>query len=461
MTLLYPRHPWSRRSFLKTSAAGLSALLAGPFRRPVGAETIPAGPGAIRVPGNGSGLFWINEIPVQPFTDAAHLNHHAGFEALLSLMDPNGLKFYRSPETGTLRGPFGLIAPDDVVLIKVNAQWKYRGCTNSDLVRGIVQRILDHPDGFEGEVVIVENGQGRGSLACDTSKAYGDTAVHANANDERQSFLYLVESTFRDPRVSARLLDPIRSVFLSADDHVQDGYRKMGLVSYPCFTTTGGRRVELREGIWNGAAYTQNLKLINVPVLKHHDKNGSEITASLKHFYGLVSMADGNSPYRHYSQLGSTTGTMIAKVRTPTLNIIDATWVSFRSIKGYPAETTFRADQILASQDPVALDYWAAKNILYPIDNDERHHPDFPGIDAWLTQARDTINGGGGLLNVAAGIFQGQVTKDESGMWVFSDSAARFVADGPLPPQTPSPETGRGGRTEGNLLRQGVSRVVR
>ena len=454
---------WSRRSFLKMSAAGLSTLLARPFRRLSAQEAVPIGPGAVIVPGNASGLFWINEMPDQPFADAAQPNRHAGFEALLSLMDPNGLKFYRTAQDGALRGPFGLIAPDDVVLIKVNAQWKHRGCTNSDLVRGIIQRILDHPDGFRGEVVIVENGQGRGSLACDTSKAYGgDTSVRANANDDRQSFVYLAETLFHDPRVSTRLFDPIRDVFLTDDDHVQDGYRKMGLVSYPCFTTAGGRRVELREGIWTGNGYSQNLKLLNVPVLKHHDKNGAEITASLKHFYGLVSMADGNSPYRHYSQLGTTAATMITKVRTPSLNIIDATWVSL-AITGYPPEKTFRANQILASQDPVALDYWAAKNILYPIDNNERHHPSFPGIDAWLTQARDAINAAGGLVNLNAGIFQGPVTKDESAMQVFSDSAARFVADGPLPPATPpsSSETARGGRPGGSVLRRGFSRITR
>jgi len=41
-----------------------------------------------------------------------------------------------------------MIEPDDVVLIKVNAQWKYRGCTNSDLIPGLIRAILDQPDGF-------------------------------------------------------------------------------------------------------------------------------------------------------------------------------------------------------------------------------------------------------------------------------------------------------------------------
>ena len=109
---------------------------------------------------------------------------------------------------------------------------------------------------FTSEVVIVENGQGRGSLRCDTSSSYGgDTSVRANANDESHSFVYLVEQIFRDRRVSATLLDPIRSTFIGADDHSTNGYRRIQNVSYPCFNTTGGRRVEMREGIWTGAGH--------------------------------------------------------------------------------------------------------------------------------------------------------------------------------------------------------------
>jgi hypothetical protein len=391
----------SRRGFLKGVAAGVCLSMLHPLHRVAGAAATPGNP-----------LFHIKGIPDDPFYGGG--NYHEGVDALVHLMGKHDLKFYRSSQETAHSGPFGMIAPDDVVLIKVNAQWKYRGCTNSDLIRGLVQRILGHPDGFRGEVVIFENGQGRGSLNCDTSLAYGgDSSVHANANDGAHSFLYLVSTIFDDPRVSSFLLDPIAGIFIGKDDHVTNGYRLYENVSYPCFTTTGGHRVELREGLWKGNEYGQNLKLINVPVLKHHDTGGSEITASLKHVYGIVSMSDGNSGFRHYNGLGETCGKMMVSVRTPILNIIDAIWVSYTSLTGYPSATTYRTNQILASQDPVALDYWAAKYVLFPIDNNPRHHPDFPGIDAWLTSARDTINGQGGLYDPERGIYLDQVTKDE------------------------------------------------
>ena len=402
-----PQAGFTRRTFFKIVGGGVLFSLFKPFTRFVSAvEPEPL-----------SNIFWVRGIPDQPFPGTGSGNYHSGVESLLSSMGQNGLKLYRSSQETELSGPEGMIEPDDVVLIKVNGQWKYRGCTNSDLIRGLIQRILDHPDGFNGEVVIFENGQGRGSLNCDTSSSYsGNTQVHANANDERQSFLYLVNTLFRDPRVSSFLLDPIRNTFISADDHVTNGYRKYENVSYPCFTTAGGHRVELQGGLWEGDGYSQNLKLINVPVLKHHDAGGSEITASLKHLYGILSMSDGNSPFRHYSGLGETCGKMMVSVRTPVLNILDAIWVSYASITGYPASTTRRTNQILASQDPVALDYWGAKYVIYPIDHNPNHHPDYPGISRWLSGAENMINGRGGLFDPQAGIMVDLVTKDETKM---------------------------------------------
>jgi uncharacterized protein (DUF362 family) len=398
--------PMRRRDFVKMSLAGAAALRLSGCQTASPPEPPPAG--------TVSPLFQVTGIPADAFTSGSR---HAGVDTLIKLMGRNGLKFYRTSVPGNENGTNGLIAPDDVVLIKVNAQWKYRGCTNSDLVRGLVQRVLEHPQGFTGEVVIVENGQGRGSLACDTSSSYGgNTEVHANAQNESHSFLWLVNSLFQDPRVSAFLLDPVRGAFIGADDHSTNGYRRYENVSYPCFTTAGGRRVELREGVWNGASYGANLKLINVPVLKHHDTGGSEITGALKHMYGLVSMSDGQSGFRHYGGLGETCGKMMVSVHTPVLNIMDAVWVSHGALTGYPASATTRADTIVASQDPVALDYWTAKHVLYPIDNNDRHHPDYAGIDAWLTAARDTIADRGGFALSSRGILVETPTKTESDM---------------------------------------------
>jgi hypothetical protein len=401
-----------RREFL---ALGAGAALA-PWRAAAG-----AGPG-LASPFQ-STVYSVEGIPDNPYTDPAHPNRHAGVEGLLALLELGNLRFYRTAPRVPLGGPIGLIGPDDVVLIKVNAQWKYRGATNSDVVRGIVQRVLDHPDGFRGEVVIFENGQGRGSLACDTSSSYGgDASVRANALNEAHSFLYLVDSVFKDRRVSAFLLDPVRAKFIGPDDHLTNGYRRFEDVSYPCFTTAGGNRVELREGIWNGSGHDPRLKLISVPVLKTH--GGSEFTGALKHFYGVLSMSDGGSDDRHYDGLGRACGKMVQAVRTPVLTIMDAIWISWGALGGYPASATFNAKRLAASQDPLALDYWAAKNILYPIKGNAAHDPDNATISAWMASAEDTINGRGGLFKPWDGILVKRANRDARKMLILRGGPA-------------------------------------
>jgi hypothetical protein len=412
----------TRRDLVKLTAGGIALSMLGPLA-PLSATQPPAT----------SDLFSVRQIPNNPFRrQLLGRNHHAGVDCLLYLMGAGGLKFYRTRKRGPLSSHKGMIAKDDVVLIKVNAIWKYRGATNADVVRGLIQAILEHPEGFTGEVVVVDNGQGTGSLDCANRSQYPDDSVQANANYRHHSFTYVVDKLIADSRVSHYLWDPLRNTFIGRSDHKTDGYRTFEDVSYPCFTTAGGRRVELKEGIWTGRGHTRKLKLINIPVLKHHDVGGSEVTAALKNTYGILSMPWGDQErwdHHHYAGLGPICGKMIASVHTPVLNIIDAIWVSHKALSGYPQGNARRVNRLVASQDPVALDYWALKEILYRIDENPRHHPDFEGIRAWMEPARDLINARGGLWKPGRGVRANLATTDEARMRVFSYSARRFLED--------------------------------
>ena len=331
---------------------------------------------------------------------------HQGLDMLLELLAANGINFYLAESDHPWGGPDGLIARDDVVLVKVNCQWKCRGTTNTDVLRGLIHRILQHPDGFSGEVVILENGQGRGGFdginqGGSAYDAWPEIANEIWVNAEAENLLtvdYLVYTVFKHDPVSCYLLDPVKSIFIAESDHLTDGYRKISDISYPCFSTDGGRRIELRHGIWNGSGYDTNLKLINLPVLKHHA--GTGITGALKNTYGILSMADGSSDIRHYSQSGIQCGKMWSWVKNPDLTILDCIWVSPDSLRGYPPETTYRADTLLAGFDPVALDYYASKHILLPLGGafENQHDPDsFPGLIDHLNGAMDIINNNGGI----------------------------------------------------------------
>jgi len=127
-----------------------------------------------------------------------------GITELINLMGKHGLFFYKSPEAGKNKGPNGLIARDDVVLIKVNSQWDQRGGTNTDLLKELIQAILDHPDGFIGEIIVADNGQAQyGSLGNGGSFSWSIS----NAEDPSQSVQKVVDMFSDSHKVSTYLWD--------------------------------------------------------------------------------------------------------------------------------------------------------------------------------------------------------------------------------------------------------------
>ena len=402
----------SRRSFIRTTAVGAVAL---PF---LGSLTINDAFG--QSASTKSPVFRVDNCPVHD----GQLRH-VGVDALLQLLSANGNKFYKTAKSGELTGPNGLIAADDVVILKVNAQWKCRGGTNTDMLRGLIHRILQHPDGFKGEVVIFENGQNRPAsfdgMHCDVNKTeykpFPELEGKVMVNAEQEHLLtidYLVGTVFAGKPVSSFLMDPHADTWIADDDHKTNGYRRVGelgtqCVSYPCFTTANGNRIELKKGRWTGSAYAQNLKLIHCAVLKDHSGDIG-MTGALKIVYGTLSMSDGTSAKRHYVDLGSQCAKMWTNVRVPDLNILDCIWVSYGSMTvgkyyvsgcvGYPPSITSRQNILLAGHDPVAIDYHANKHIMLPLGGNSAasHDPDNnPRLVNVYKQAQDTINAVGGI----------------------------------------------------------------
>ncbi len=310
------------------------------------------------------------------FVVSGTTGNDGGIDRLIGLMGGHGLPFYKSQSAGENKGPGGLVAEDDVVLIKVNCQWSERGGTNTDLVRAIIQAILDHPDGFEGEIVVADNGQGQyGSTGRGGSLDYASN----NAEDTSQSIQRVVDSFSGSHRVSTYLWDTITTnrvdEYSEGDD--EDGYvvnatanpRTGIMVSYPKFKTGYGTCVSFKNGIWapeTGTYDGERLKVINVPVLKTH--GGYGVTACVKHYMGVPSdKLTARLGSRTHNTIGrGGMGTLMAETRFPVLNILDAIWVNAnpRSGPSTPYRRATRVNVLAASADPVALDRWAAKNIL-------------------------------------------------------------------------------------------------
>lgn len=297
-----------------------------------------------------------------------------GFSALTSLMDLEGFHFYKTDQNKV-----GIIPSNGIILVKVNSQWNERGGTNTDLVKSIITAIVEHPDGFNGEVVIVDNGQAQfGSTRRGGSMNYDEN----NALNSKQSN-QIVADSFKNHKVSTYLWDTITTTKVNEyyTGDLDDGYiieddvdAETGIrVSYPKFRTKYKSYVSFKEGVWDNRSQSYDsdkLVLLNVPVLKAHFIYG--VTACVKHYMGVVSdkLQSGGA---HRSVRSGGMGTMFVKTRMPDLNILDGIYVNSKCGSG-PSCSYDDANNlgiIMASVDPVALDVWATENVLMVAARDQ------------------------------------------------------------------------------------------
>ncbi|UCG34259.1 MAG: DUF362 domain-containing protein [Phycisphaerales bacterium] len=322
-------------------------------------------------------VFHVYDCPQDPVGD-----HFVGLDTLIALMGRGGLKFYESPSTSTVAGPDGIIAADDVVLIKVNYQWAERGGTNVDVLRGLIRRIVDHPDTFTGEIVVCENSQ-------DYGMAYFDRDNN-NAQDITLSPADVVAGyQSQGHNVSTRIWRALRNTLVDeySEGDMTEGYvvypyddALQGAVSYPKFQTASGTYISLRHGIWDPGTETYDrthLKFINVPVLKSHGA-AYGATACVKDYMGVVTVGlDTNS---HASVRYGLLGALLGEIGLADLNILDCIWINAHPGGGPWTlyEDASRRDELVASIDPVAADIWAVTNILIPGFIDNGYSPPWP-----------------------------------------------------------------------------------
>jgi hypothetical protein len=352
---------------------------------------------------------------------------------LIDLMAQNGLDFY------------SMIQPNDVVLIKINEEWAERGGTDTDVLKQLIQAIVAHPQGFIGEIVVADNGQWGGSMDWSNS----------NAENHSQSTQQVVDGFASSYKVSTYDWIPLsgRQVNEYSAGDLNDGYILNATadpitgiyVSYPKFRTVYGTHISFKYGIWNGQAYEDRLKVINLPVLKSHTDYG--VTGAVKHYMGVLSNSLTSSN-GHISIAWGGMGTLMAETRMPTLNIMCAIWVNAipDNYEGAGPDTPYtvatRTNILAASTDPVALDYWASKHILVQAaqaigysdthtlnpDSTNRTGVETEALGNWLPKARDAL--------LRAGI---QVTTNEQQMKVVVIDQTTLPSPSPSPSSTPTP----------------------
>ena len=309
----------------------------------------------------------------------------AGVDALINLMESHGTYFYK-----TAAHPTGIIGSNDVVVIKTNNQWngqasRARTHTNNDVLKGLIYRIVQHPEGFTGAVIVGENTQ--------WTDPNWDSNDHNNAQDPHQSYQDVVNAfvsqgydvcisdwrSFSRTFVDEFSAGDSRDGYVLVDDAGEPGTDQL---SYPKFNLTCGSHsfnISMRYGLWDGIAYDNTcLKMINLPVLKRHGWAGA--TIAVKNYIGFLTIGDNNRRFGDSAEMhgffwgykGIHTdygllGRQMARIRRADLDIVDAIWVANDSNRGGCPGNCIRQDILLASTDPIALDYYASVNVLVPL----------------------------------------------------------------------------------------------
>ncbi|MFH1742867.1 MAG: DUF362 domain-containing protein [bacterium] len=348
-------HRQSRRRFLSSLAGGAAGLASGNL---------------VAVASNDP----IDVFRIDGFAEPGESELHSRCQSLIQLLGRHGVFLYRSHSLSATASPEGIIGPDDVVMIKVNAQWDKRGMTNVDLVQAVIEGIFSHPDGFQGEVVLVENSQFRRSDFPQPNGNSFNWQQITNAEDRTRTFEQVAAELAGQGRVSCFDWTNLEAISTwPENDHTTNAYHKPNqdlavAACYPRFTTQYGTRVNFRDGIWTGEGYDRNrLKLINIPVLKDHSIYNA--TACVKHYMGVVINYYHNTFVRDC-------GIMMTTTRVPDLNILDCTYVGVSGGPGVGDAGATRQDILIAGLDPVSVDYYAAKHVLHPLTNKTTHNPD-------------------------------------------------------------------------------------
>ncbi|HAH19539.1 MAG TPA: hypothetical protein DCL49_01385 [Candidatus Omnitrophica bacterium] len=301
------------------------------------------------------------------------------------------------------------IGKNDIVILKPNAQWWNQGMTNTNAMKGFIGLVLGMP-GFSGEIIVAENHHDfdlrhasnlRGwttnfkngdfnfneLVQYFQDKGYGnvtkyhwcDAGPYSKVKTPKDRIKHLVNEGIKT------LLNKHRGRIVS-DPEDGDGYvwsdteysydGKKTKMSYPIFTSKFSKTtIDFKNGAWRNGKYTgEPVKFINFAALNHHSSFAG-VTSSLKNYLGIVDMTCGyigaepegyvSFHYIGIPGMGGAIGTFMNTIRKADLNIVTAEWVGFASRTDTRLAT--RTKTILASTDPVALDYYGAKNILFPL----------------------------------------------------------------------------------------------
>lgn len=323
-----------------------------------------------------------------------------------------------------------IIGLNDIVILKPNAQWWNQGRTNLAAMKGFIDLVLGIP-GFKGEIIIAENHHFMDEKLpkgeednvrgwTHFSEINGDIdGVNYNINTlielyQKQGHKNITKYHWRDGGPKRDVWGNGQNGGVVSSPGEGDGYvwsdidyafnGFIGLkkwkvkMTYPIFTSKySGITIDFMNGAFQrdgkgGGVYLKDkpVKFINFAVLNTHGED-TGTTSAIKNYMGITDLSCGSwgmkpegyvnihvcgEKYYPYAKAGAI-GHFIKTIRRADLNIVTAEWVGWGDRTDVTKATRMRT--IIAGNDPVSLDYYGAKYIVYPISqNKDYHDPDNP-----------------------------------------------------------------------------------
>jgi len=286
---------------------------------------------------------------------------------------------------------------DDVVVLKPNGQWPLQGYTHTECLKALIDVVLSRPGGFGGEVIVIEHVHRTESEALNGNYCWNMSPGANRVNNwpdmnyfemvayyHNQGYNNVNAIPLFDVGQSGAWVATTNPASLPAGKHgwVRTTYttaangRTVRLSNPILRSSYSGKLIDLQNGVWESGSYTgQQVRLMILPTLNNHGSFNNEDyagpTSAIKSHLGIVEFAGDSGVDLHqvgYSPqqpdaVGESVGQLITKVISPTFYLTCAEYTGYRSRTNPTAAHT---RTVGLCTDPVTLDYWMCKYVMYP-----------------------------------------------------------------------------------------------
>jgi hypothetical protein len=316
------------------------------------------------------------------------------------------------------------IGHDDAVVLNPNGQWPLQGYTHTQCMKALIDIILDRPGGFGGEIIIAEHVHRGVSESLNGSYCWNMSAGYNRTNNWPDMSYFELVADYHARGIANVTAIPLYDTGtgdfigvtgpgdLTGAQHgwVRSTYTaaangRVARLSYPILRSAySGNLIDLKYGVWAGGAYTgRPTRIIFLPTLNNHGSFGYEDyagpTSALKCHLGIVDFTGPgsyslhgvgyNSPISPHA-MGETVGHLITQLIAPVFYLTCAEYTGYR---GRTNTTAAHTRTVGLCADPVTLDYWTCKYVMYPCATSQAFMN--PDNDNHLRQALLGCNGKG------------------------------------------------------------------